>query len=100
MAAELGRGLALRLGVSFVLGLVSEDVGEARERQCLRLGGEQLGAFIADFRDTLLGEGIVLGAEDVAQLGEGEIVEVAQVERGDGWVDEVLEKTGCQGRSA
>ena len=32
------------------------------------------------------------GAEDCGELGEGEVVELAELERGEGWVEEVFEE--------
>ena len=80
---DLGCGFADGLGVLWRFGFVFAEVGEAGEGEGLGLGLHELAAGAGDFFDGLLGECKLLGVDDGAELGEREIVMVAQVECAD-----------------
>lgn len=86
------------LGVAFVFGPVFEQVGHACEGECFGLGLHELAAGAGDGFDGALGSVELLGVDDGIELFERELVVVAQVEDGDGWVDEVFEKGVGEGR--
>jgi len=86
------------LGVAFVFGPVFEQVGHACEGECFGLGLHELAAGAGDGFDGALGSVELLGVDDGIELFERELVVVAQVEDGDGWVDEVFEEGVGEGR--
>ena len=94
---DLGCGFADGLGVLGRFGFVFAEVGEAGEGEGLGLGFHELAAGAGDLFDGLLGERELLGVDDGAELGEGEVVVVAQVECADGGVEEILEKEVGEG---
>ncbi|PCI08596.1 hypothetical protein COB72_08075 [bacterium] len=67
------------------------DVGEAGGGVVGGFGGDELGAFLVDVFDGLLGGLEGIGGEDGGDLGESEGVVVAEVEGGDGGVEEIGE---------
>lgn len=83
---------SLGLGVAFVDRFVFEDVDEAGAGEDVGIGRDELVAVGTDFEDAFLCEFEIFGSEEVAELGEGDLVESAEVERGDRWVDEVFEE--------
>ncbi len=79
------------MGGGVVEGLL-DDVGESGGGVEGGFGLGEVGAFLVDAGDGLLG-GLELGrVEDLGEAGEGEVVVVAQVEGGDGGVEEVFEE--------
>ena len=79
------------MGIRVVEGLL-DDVGQAGGGVEGGFGVGEGGAFMVDAGDGLLG-GLELGrVEDLGEAGEGEVVVVAQVEGGDGGVEEVFEE--------
>jgi hypothetical protein len=80
--------------VALGFGPVLEQVGHACEREGLGLGLHELAAGAGDAFDGALGGGKLLCVDDVFELGQREVVEVAQVEGADGRVEQVLEEVG------
>ncbi len=94
MAEEGGGGFALGFGVGGGLGAVAEEVGEAG-------GGEGLGFVLGEGAAGGVdageaGAGVVeLGrGEQIVELVEGEVVELAEFGGGDGGVEEVFDEGG------
>ncbi|MCR9075003.1 MAG: hypothetical protein NXI07_03090 [bacterium] len=73
-------------------GFVFEQVGHAGEGVCFGLGLQELASRAGDGFDGALGDAERLGVDDGVELGEGELVVVAEVEDADGWVEEVFEE--------
>ena len=90
-AVDLGGGFADGLGVLGCFGLVFAEVGEAGEGEGLGLGLDELAACVVDGFDGLPGDPELFGVDDGGELGEVQVVVVAQVECADGGVEKVLE---------
>ena len=73
-------------------GFVFEQVGHAGECECFGLGLQELASCAGDGFDGALGDMERLGVDDGVELGEGELVVVAEVEDADGRVEEVFEE--------
>ncbi len=84
------------MGGGVVEGLL-DDVGEAGGGVEGGFGVGEIGALLVDAGDGLLGGLEVGGVEDLGEAGEGEVVVVAQVEGGDGGVEEVFEECVGEG---
>ncbi|MHA7813422.1 MAG: hypothetical protein ACX94C_08530 [Phycisphaerales bacterium] len=91
-AEEGGGGFAGGFGVFFGFGFVFEQVGHAGQGQGFGFGLHEFAAGAGDGLDGAFGDVELLGVDDVVELGEGDLVEVAEVEDADGWVEEVLEE--------
>lgn len=89
---ECGTGLALGFGVGWGCGLVFEDVVGADECERLGIGLDEVGACGVDALHARLGAFEAIGFEEVGECGQGDVVEVAEVERRDGGVEEVVEE--------
>jgi hypothetical protein len=94
----LGGGFAGGFGVFFGFGFVFEQVGHAGEGEGFGFGLDELAPGLGDGFDGALGGLELLGVDDGFEFGEGEVVVVAQVEGADGWVEQVLEEAGGEGR--
>ncbi len=79
-------------GVGRGLWFVFEDVGEAGGCQGAGFGFEDFLTGCVDALEGFFGGDEGFGFEGGCKFGEGDLVEVAQVERGDGGVEEVLQK--------
>jgi hypothetical protein len=73
-------------------GPVLEQVGHPREGEGLGFGLDELAPSAGDGLDGLFGDAELVGAEDAREVGQGEVVVVAQVEGADGRVEQVLEE--------
>ena len=76
---------------------VLDDVGQAGGGVEGGFGLGEGGAFLVDAGDGLLGSLEIGRVEDLGEAGEGEVVVVAQIEGGDGGVEEVFEESVCEG---
>ena len=83
-------GFALGLGVRGGGGFVFEEVVCADERECLGLGFDDRGAGGVDALGCVLCAAELVGLEEVGEFGKGEVVEFAEIEGGDGGVEEVF----------
>lgn len=91
VAQECGRGLADGFGARGGLGAVAAHIGEAGVGEGGGLAVDEGGSGGVDAFEGVEGVGEGLGFEDGGELGEGEAVDLAEVEGGDARVDEVLE---------
>ncbi|MBO6740981.1 MAG: hypothetical protein JJ916_14095 [Phycisphaerales bacterium] len=94
LTAKGGGGFADGFGVGWGLGAVAEEVGEAG-------GGEGLGLVFEECAPGGVGAGEagagvfkLGGGEEVVELVEGEVVELAELGGGDGGVEEVFDEGG------
>ena len=78
-------------------GFVFKEVVGADEREGLGLGFDDRGAGCVDALGCVLCAAELVGLEEVGELGEGEVVEFAEFEGGDGGVEEVFEEGGGEG---
>jgi len=82
----------LGFGVGGSYRLVFEDVGEAGGGEGLGFGGDEISARNRDTLDGGDGFAVGLRFEQVGELEEGDLVDVAHGEGGDGGVEEVFEE--------
>jgi len=82
----------LGLGVLGGLGFVFELIGEACGREGAGFGFDQGFAGVGDAFDGIACAVEVFGVEDGCELGEFEVVELAEFEGGEGGVEEVFEE--------
>lgn len=92
LVADCGRGFADGLGVLGGLGLVFELIGEACGREGAGFGFDQGFTGVGNAFDGFACAVEVFGVEDGCELGEFEVVELAEFEGGEGGVDEVFEE--------
>lgn len=85
-------GFSLGFGVCGGCWFVFEDVGEAGGCQGAGLGLDDGLACVGDALDGGDGLAVGFGFEGGGELGERYAVDLAEVERGDGWVGEVFEE--------
>ncbi|MBM92237.1 MAG: hypothetical protein CMJ35_11595 [Phycisphaerae bacterium] len=80
-------------------GSVAEEVGEAGEGEGLGLVFEELAAVGVDAHEAGVGAFEAWGGEEVVELLEGEVVELAEFGGGDGGVEEVVDE-GFEGEGS
>lgn len=78
------------------LGFVFELIGEACGREGAGFGFDQGFAGAGDAFDGIACAVEVIGVEDGCELGEFEVVELAEFEGGEGGVEEVFEEGACE----
>ncbi|MCA9276248.1 MAG: hypothetical protein KDA29_09500 [Phycisphaerales bacterium] len=94
---ERAGSFALGFGVGRGFGAVLEDVVGADEGEGLGLGLDNAGARGVDALDEIAGAVEGGGLEELGEFVEGEMVELAEVEGGDGGVEEVFEELVGEG---
>ncbi len=92
MGEERSAGFALGFGVGGGFGFVFEDIVGADEGEGFGVGFDEVGAGCVDAVHAGLGGFEGVGFEQVGERVEGEMVELAEVEGGDGGVEEVVEE--------
>lgn len=93
-AVDFGRGFAGGLGGLGGCGWLLGDSGEGFEGGGFGLGLDELGAGLVDLGDGRR-EGLEVGGLDEGEeVGEGDVVDVAEVEGGEGAVEEVSRELG------
>ena len=89
---EGGGGFADGLGVPGVLGGRHGEVGEAAEQGVAGVPGGHLDAVVGDGVEVVGRAAHLVGLDDGAELGDGDVVPVADVERVDGGVQDLAEE--------
>ncbi len=89
---EGGGGFADGLGVFGILGGRHGEVGEAGEQGVAGVAGGHLDAAVGDGVEVVGCTAHLVGLDDGAELGDGDVVPVADVERVDGGVEDLAEE--------